>query len=223
MGAEVDLCDDLSGDFTYEKPDDISCDVRDYTSRIETNTPLDFDRGIEPNSSSSTHEPVDVLQQFREINDVGSVRYWPKQPDASEGLTPASNAGAARSSPGAAPGEFSSITGGVVSSDRGKMLFKVTPRATRSASHSTAPSPCRLARAASYSSVRAAGPVLSTTTVGDRAAQSTPGSCRSYRIWLIIPRGRLRTWPTVWGRRLSWSTPSLQLLPRSNVNGWGRA
>ena len=45
LGLEVDLCDDLSGDFTYEKPEDFLRDIRDYPSRLDTNTPRDFDGG----------------------------------------------------------------------------------------------------------------------------------------------------------------------------------
>ena len=141
LGLEVDLCDDLSGYFTYEKPEDFLRDIRDNTPRLDANTPLDFDGKIEPNSSPSTPELLDLLRQLREITDVDVGRAWSKKPDANEGSTPASNAGVTPSNSSAAPGESSSTTGGASSSDIGRTLFKVTHRATRSASHSTAPSP----------------------------------------------------------------------------------
>ena len=45
LSLGVDLCDDLSGYFTYEKPEDFLRDIRDYPSRLDTNTPRDFDGG----------------------------------------------------------------------------------------------------------------------------------------------------------------------------------
>ena len=141
LSLGVDLCDDLSGYFTYEKPEDFLRDIRDNTSRLDTNTTLDFDKKIEPNSSSSTLELLDLLQQRREITDAGLGRAWSKKPDANEGSTPASDAGVTRSNSSAAPGESSSTTRGASSTDIGRTLFEVTRHATRSASHSTAPSP----------------------------------------------------------------------------------
>lgn len=86
-------------------------------------------------------ELLDLLQERCEINGVGLGRVWPQQPESNEGSTPTSKSGAAPFSSSAARGEPSSTTGGASSSDSERTLFTTTPRGTRSASHSTTPSP----------------------------------------------------------------------------------